>query len=97
MVAGDLIPGSTVERWPLYDVHGWPVVPFHIEIARREITRLPVVDVARDCERLQKDFRHDHGAADVQRDAAAVECFDGRREPAKIAMTRVPDCGAVRR
>src|SRR6478736_7726102 len=97
MVSGDLVALPTVERGALYDVHARTVVALHVKVGRDEVTRAAVVQIARDGEGLEKNLGHDHGAAQVQHDAAVVNVGERRREAAKIAVTRVADRGAVRR
>jgi hypothetical protein len=45
-------------------------MPDHVEVRGDECTRRAVVHVAAHGQRLQEDFRHDDGRADVQHDAA---------------------------
>ena len=51
------------------DVFRGAVMARHVERGRGEFLDL-VAEVAGDGERFQKDFRHDHGAADIQHDTA---------------------------
>ena len=62
-----------------------------VQIARCERGRLAVVQIARDGQRLEEDFGHDHRAAEVEDDAPLVESGERCREPAESAVARVPN------
>jgi hypothetical protein len=64
-------PAAPLSR-PLHDVYTRTVVPLHVEIARRESGRLPRVEISRDRQSLEKNFRHYHRAAQVEDDTAIV-------------------------
>ncbi len=88
MVAGELNAAATRERRSLDDVHPRAVVALHVAIARGEILGLSTVQIARDGQRLEKHFRHDHRAAEIQDHATVVEIGHRTREALEIAMTR---------
>ena len=92
----DLVAFAAVQGGPLHDVHSRAIVPLHIEIARHEVLRLPMVEVARDGERLQEHFGHDHRAPEIEHDAAIVQAVEARRQASKIPVARVADRCAVR-
>ena len=45
----------------------------HVEIDGDEILRAAGIEVARDRQRLEEHLRHDHGATDIQHDAAVID------------------------
>src|SRR5690242_3329378 len=85
VMAGDLVAFPAVECWALHHIHAWPILALHVEIDRHEVARLSAAEVARDRQRLEKDFRHDDRAAEVQHDAAVVEIGERRGETTKVA------------
>ena len=73
MVAGDLVALPAPLGRPLDDVDSRTVVALHVEIAGGEAGWFPVVQVAGDRKRLEKNLRHYHRAAQIQDDAAFVK------------------------
>ena len=72
MVPGYLVAFSATLGRPLNDVDARPVVAQHVEVAGSKRGRFSAVEIARDRQRLEENFRHDHRAAEVQDDAAVV-------------------------
>jgi hypothetical protein len=73
MVPRYFVPFATELGGALHDVDARPVVALHVEIAGREVGGFAVVQIARDRQRLQKYLGHDHGAAEIENDAAVLE------------------------
>src|SRR5437762_10625772 len=95
MVPRDLVALAAVQRRPLNDIHSRTIVPLHIEVDRDEVLRPAIVEITRDRKRLEKDFGHDHGAAEVEDDTAVIQVGARCGEAAEIAMARVADRRAV--
>jgi hypothetical protein len=72
-------------------------VPLHVEIARREVRRFSVPEIARDGEGLEEHLGHDHGAPEVEHDPPIVQHRQRCRETPEIPMARVADRGTIRR
>src|SRR6266513_4821967 len=95
MVSGYLVTFSASLRRPLHDVHARAVVALHVEVAGCESGRLAVVEVSRDRQRLEKNLRHYHGAAEVENDTPVLQRRKRCGETAEIPVAGVADRGAI--
>src|SRR5688500_2656555 len=97
MVPRYLVALSAPLRRPLNHVHPRPVVALHIQITGGEPRRLTGVQVPRDRQRLQENFRHDDGAAQVEHYASFVKRGKRGGETPEVAVTGLANCGPARR
>jgi hypothetical protein len=88
--AGSAGPGRA-----LHYIHPWTIVPLHVEVGRGEMGRPPRTEIPRDRQRLQEDFRHQHGTAPVEHHATLVKIRDGSGKPPEVAVTGCADRGSI--
>ena len=96
MMPRELVSPPALERRPLDDIHARPVVSLHVEIDRHEVLRLPAVQIPRNGERFEKNFRHDHRAPEIEHDSTITDSDQSAGEASKVSMTRVANRRAVR-
>ena len=67
----------------------------HVEVGSSEMGRSAFIKVSRDCQCLQKHFRHENSAAPVQHNPSLIEARQRAGQPAEIPMAGGAQGGAI--